>query len=170
MLAGFAYHEISTPTYNQTDNAMTVRFAYLAATTTTMGLGLIIVVISSLSTIFGAGLALRGNKGSNSVDLAVKTMEEEFNISLKFFIMQLTIFFTSLFFKSVILLRFSLALAVNGILLVFLVLFIKKGYQIFDLLYVPDREAISGEFKGQEMEDNYPAMKMANQNTFFGKL
>lgn len=61
LIAGFAYGEISTPTWNQYDNTLVMRLAYLAATTASMGLGLIIIVISSFSAIFGVGLALRGD-------------------------------------------------------------------------------------------------------------
>lgn len=60
-------------------------------------------------------------------------------------------------------------MTVNSILLVFLFVFLWKGYQIFEQLYVPDREALTGEFKGAE-QSNAPVLKMANNNTFFGML
>jgi len=65
---------------------MFIRFGYLSTTTLAMGLGLITIVISSFCNIFGPGLALRGNQGYSSVDLAVKTMSSEFNRCLTFFI------------------------------------------------------------------------------------
>lgn len=87
MLAGFSYSEISVPTYNQTDNTLIVRFFYLAGSVSTLSFGLIIILISSFSNIFGTGLALRGNQGANSVSHAVKTIEGEFTLCLRFFIL-----------------------------------------------------------------------------------
>jgi len=103
LLSGFTYGAISVPTYNQLDNLWIIRFGFLAATTATMGIGLISILICSFCNIFGPGLALRGDKGSGSVDFAVKTMTKEFNVCIQFYILQLTTFFVSLFFKTVLL-------------------------------------------------------------------
>jgi hypothetical protein len=63
-----------------------IRFGFLALTTASMGLGLIIIVLSSFCNIFGPGLALRGDKGSTSVALAVNIMQQEFNLCMQFFL------------------------------------------------------------------------------------
>jgi hypothetical protein len=41
----------------------------------------------------------------------------------------------------------KVAIIINIILVVFLVIFIKNGYEIFDKLYVKDAEAVTGQFK-----------------------
>jgi len=41
--------------------------------------------------------------------------------------------------------RISIALAINAILAVFLIYFIKKGLYLFDVLHVEDHEAMTGQ-------------------------
>lgn len=50
---------------------------YLITTVAAMGFGLMTIVISSLVSILGPGLALRGSEGAISVHKAVETMKEE---------------------------------------------------------------------------------------------
>ena len=40
----------------------------------------------------------------------------------------------------------TVALCINVVLLVFLVLFIKNGYEIYEKLHVSDDEAVTGKF------------------------
>ena len=42
---------------------------------------------------------------------------------------------------------FKVAILINMILLVFLLIFIKNGWEIYNRLHVRDDEAISGQFK-----------------------
>ena len=136
LLAGFAYGEISTPMYTQIDNLMVTRLGYEMSITIVMGLGLIIIVQSSFCNIFGSGLALRGSQGSNSVDMAVRTMGYEFNQCLMMYLTQLLVFMISLFFKVIILHSFSIAMAINVINAIFCVTFVIKAHSIFQTLHV----------------------------------
>ena len=144
LLSGFAYGAISTPTYNQTDNLFIIKFGYLASITAAMGIGLIIIVISSFCSIFGAGLALRGNKGADSVHQAVKVMGQYFNLNLGFFMMQLLLFQVSLIFMMIILYPWPMAFGIDVILVLFLLFFLYKALDIFNKLHFRDDQAISG--------------------------
>ncbi len=48
----------------------------------------------------------------------------------------------------------KVAFFINLILLAFLVVFIKNGYEIYDKLHVKDDEAISGQFKDFAQYEN----------------
>ena len=51
----------------------------------------------------------------------------------------------------------KVALVINLILGVFLIVFVKNGYEIFNKLHVTDQEAVSGKFKDfsayEQMQD-----------------
>ena len=48
----------------------------------------------------------------------------------------------------------KIAIFINIILLAFLVVFIKNGYEIYDKLHVKDDEAISGQFRDFSQYEN----------------
>ena len=150
ILSGFTYGAVSISTYDMKEKLFLIKFGYLACTTAVMGLGLITIVISSFCNIFGPGLALRGDKGYSSVDLAVRTMQREFNMCLLFYIAQLFIFLVSLFFKTFLLHNWTIALPLNIIIGVFVLIFALKGYSIFSKLFVGDLDAISGEITAMD--------------------
>lgn len=49
---------------------------------------------------------------------------------------------------------FKVAIVINGILLVFLIIFVKNGWEIFDKLYVKEGDAVTGEFKDFNQYEN----------------
>lgn len=74
MLAGFCYSGISLTRHDEKQFSSLLSFLYLVATTASLGFGLLTVIDTTLTNIFGPGLALRGKDGPVSVHKAVKFM------------------------------------------------------------------------------------------------
>ncbi len=94
--------------------------------------------------MFGPGLALRGGEGAASMHKAVDNMKKESTQCFKFFILQLLFFHVSSFLLMWLYYPFKVAIIINAILLTFLILFVKNGTEIYQNLYVPEDEAVSG--------------------------
>lgn len=78
LLTGFAYGGISVSREIEGDvNLFFIQMGYLVTTVAAMGFGLMTIVISSLVSMLGPGLALRGSEGPVSMHKAVDTMKEE---------------------------------------------------------------------------------------------
>ena len=143
LLSGFSYGSMSTTTWS-TKAPELLKIAYMIMTTTSMAFGLLTILTSSFCSMLGPGLALRGTQGHESINKAVDTMRDEFNQTLKYFLITLLTFQVSVFFKMFLVYRISIALSINAILVVFLIYFIKKGLYIFDILHVEDHNAMTG--------------------------
>ena len=91
LLSGFSYGSMSTTTWN-TKAPELLKIAYMIMTTTSMAFGLLTIVTSSFCSMLGPGLALRGGDGHNSINDAVDTMKDEFNGTLKYFVIMLLTF------------------------------------------------------------------------------
>ena len=116
-------------------------------TTAAIGFGLIVIVISSLTSIFGPGLALRGPEGSNSVHRAVDHMRYESKVCFKIFVLQLLCFHLSSFLLIWMLYSPNVAFIINSILLAFLILFGLNALDIVQKFYVEEQQAVSGQFQ-----------------------
>jgi len=77
---------------------------------------------------------------------AVDNMKSESHTCFMFFILQLLFFHLSSFLMMWTLYSRTVALIINVILLIFLVLFIYNGYDIYSQLHVNDSDAVSGQF------------------------
>ena len=141
MLTGFCYGGLSI---DSDKPSWLVQFGYLSSTTTAMGFGLLTRVIASLCGMLGPGLALRGPEGPSSVHKAVDTMKEESVMCFNFFMLQLLFFHLSSFMLMWMLYPIKVALVVNVVLLFFLLLFVKNGFEIWTQLYIGEDEAVSG--------------------------
>lgn len=97
--------------------------------------------------MLGPGLALRGGDGAQSMHKAVENMKIESTNCFMFFILQLLFFHMSSFLLMWLYYPAKVAIIINIILLVFLLVFIKNGLEIFNKLHVKDDEAVSGQFK-----------------------
>jgi len=111
-----------------------------------MGFGLLVIVISTLCSMLGPGLALRGPEGPNSVHLAVDTMKEESVLCFYFFILQLLFFHLSSFMLIWYCYPPTVAVVVNIVLLIFLMVFVVNGFEIFNRLHINEIDAVSGKF------------------------
>ena len=100
--------------------------------------------------MLGPGLALRGSDGANSMHKAVSSMRFESKHCFTFFMLQLFFFHISSFLLMWVLYNRKVAIIINCILTVFLLAFIKNGYDIYDNLAVADKEAVTGVFQNFE--------------------
>lgn len=73
-------------------------------------------------------------------------MKAESEKCFKFFILQLLFFHLSSFLLMWTLYSATVAVIINLILLVFLVLFIKNGSEIYETLHVKEEDAVTGKF------------------------
>ena len=128
-------------------------FGYLSFTTMAMSFGLLCITISTFCQMFGPGLALRGKDGPESVHKAVDNMKNESKICFKFFIAQLLCFHCSSFLLMWLFYTTMTAIVTNIVLMIFLVAFVKTGYEIFEELYIEDEEAVTGKYKNFDFQN-----------------
>ena len=100
--------------------------------------------------MLGPGLALRGGDGANSMHKAVNNMRYESKQCFHFFMLQMLFFLLSTFCLMWVLYDKKVAFAINLILTVFLIAFIKNGYDIYDTLAVDEKDAVTGVFQNFE--------------------
>ena len=100
--------------------------------------------------MLGPGLALRGGDGAQSMHKAVNNMKFESKQCFNFFMLQILFFLISTFCLMWVLYDKKVAFAINMILLIFLVAFIKNGYDIYDTLAVDEKDAVTGVFQNFE--------------------
>ena len=81
---------------------------------------------------------------------AVDGMKHESKYCFNFFMLQLFFFHISSFLLMWVLYDRKVAIFVNFILAIFLIAFIKNGYDIYDNLVVDDKEAVTGVFSNFE--------------------
>lgn len=165
ILSGFCYGGLSISTYvNQDskdykdlDSELTyksplhyfqgmIAFGYLASTTLAMGFGLLTIITSSLCSMLGPGLALRGSEGALSMHKAVDTMKDESTNCFYFFMLQLLFFHISSFLLMWMIYSAPIAIVVNIVLLIFLVVFVVNGLDIVQKLHINEDDAVSGKF------------------------
>lgn len=169
MIAGFCYGGLSLaePSDNNQWSNM-ISFGFLSTTSAAMGFGLLTIVVASLCGMLGPGLALRGQDGANSMHRAVDIMKEESVNCFYFFIAQLMFFHISSLLLMWLLYTSKVALIVNIVLLVFLIIFIINGLDIFEKLHITETEAVSGKFQDfskyqnmSDLDDQFNATRQA---------
>jgi hypothetical protein len=124
-----------------------ITFGYLSTTACGMSFGLLCITIAAFCVMFGPGLALRGGEGPQSMHIAVDNMKKESYQCFTFFILQLLFFHISSFLLMWLYYPVMVAIIINIILAIFLVIFVKNGWEIFDKLYVKEDDAVTGKFK-----------------------
>jgi len=143
LLAGFAYAGLIQVDIPEHVNE-TLKTAYLCVTTTAMGLELIAVLNSTLCSMLGPGLALRGPDGS--MNKAVDEMMEEYRLTFFFFGTGLVAFhFSALIFAW---LEFVWPVAMAMSVTIFLFLYGMYHYflRIYARFKVPPSMMITGRF------------------------
>ena len=136
---------------------------YLVITVLAMSCELVTVTIATFSSMFGPGLALRGPEGAVSMHQAVNVMQEYARASFNVFMCGLVFFHLS----SLLMMWFKqpplISIVTNLVLIVFLVLFLKHGYEYFpprihSKLYVHQENAVSGKFENFAGYEDMPAL------------
>ena len=95
--------------------------------------------------MFGQGRALRGD-GLEAVDVAIEHLKSKSFQCFRYFMLELLFFHISSFLLMWIYYRFLVALIINIILGMFLVLFVRNGYDIVSQLWVDENEAVTTKF------------------------
>ncbi len=90
-------------------------------------------------------MALRGDS-TEAMDVAITHMKDKSFVCFRYFMLELFFFHISSFLLMWIYYKFIVALVINIILLLFLLLFIRNGYDIITELHVDEDTAISGKF------------------------
>eukprot|EP00347_Sterkiella_histriomuscorum_P009251 403341927 len=104
------------------------------------------LLTASFCLMFGQGRALRG-EGMEAIDVAIVNLQEKSHQCFKFFMFELLFFHISSFLLMWIYYRFLVALIINIILGLFLILFVKNGYEIYSELWIDEQNAVSSKFK-----------------------
>jgi len=130
LLAGFCYGGIGIEMSTRIPGW--IQLGYVSTTTCGMAFGLLCITIAALCSMLGPGLALRGGAGVKSMHLAVENMKAESRTCFIFFILQLLFFHLSSFLLMWTLYDRTVAIFINAILLIFLIVFIKNGQEIYD--------------------------------------
>jgi hypothetical protein len=146
MITGFCYGGLSLAEKEDTQFDDIISFGFLSATSAAMGFGLLTIIVASLCGMLGPGLALRGKEGPESMHKAVESMKDESTNCFYFFISQLFFFHISSFLLMWVLYTSYVALVVNMVLLVFLIIFVINGIDIFNKLHLTEDEIVSGKF------------------------
>ena len=149
MIAGFSYSGLSVGLDQVSSlgwSDFIIHFGYLSTTTVAMICGMTVIIVGTLCSIFGPGLALRGADGSNSMHKAVEVMKGESVFLFNVFSMMLFFFHLSSLMLMWVLYDRAVAICVNIVLIIFFVMFIKNGIEITSRLHVRDDEAVDGKF------------------------
>ena len=132
MLTGFTWGELSIQPSKGVSQA--VGLCYLLFTSITMASGLVVIIIGSLCSMLGPGLALRGPDGALSVHKAVDCMKRESQLCFNFFLTQLFFFHLSSFMLMWMLYSTKTCIVINIVLFVFLLAFIIQAFDIIHKL------------------------------------
>lgn len=143
LLAGFAYSGVIQVDIPEQAND-TLKTAYLCVTTVAMGLELIAVLNSTLCSMLGPGLALRGPDGS--MHKAVDEMMEEYRLTFLFFAVGLLAFHVSALLFAWLEFIWPVALAMSVALLLFLYGMYWYFLRIYSRFKVPPALMITGRF------------------------
>jgi hypothetical protein len=80
------------------------------------------------------------------MDVAIDHMKVKSFVCFKYFMCELFFFHVSSFLLMWIYYKFIVAVVVNIILILFLLIFIRNGYDIISELYIDEEDAVTGTF------------------------
>jgi hypothetical protein len=150
-LAGFAYRALTSHIPEETN--LLVSTVFYAITAAAVGLEVIAISNSAFCTVYGPGMALRGNRGLKSMEVAVDVLQNKSEQTLKYFMMGLY----GQIISSAILawIRYSAlnALLINMGLAGLCIFIMKWAEQIFSDLYVKKEEALVGQIRAEQVAD-----------------
>ena len=87
-----------------------------------------------------------------AIDLAIENLKDKSHQCFRYFMLELFFFHVSSFLLMWIYYRFLVALSINLILGLFLLMFVRNGYEIVGELYIEEDQAVTGKFKS--FQDN----------------
>lgn len=114
LLAGFASTALISETEDRRENYV-LHIVYILSTGAALGLMLLVLLISTLCTLWAPGLALRGN-GQNALNEAVNIMEKHADTSFRYFVTGLGCYLFSSILSTWILFSFSTSIIASTII------------------------------------------------------
>jgi len=149
LLAGFAYSGLTQVAIPH-DRAYPLKLAYLLVTTTAMCFELIAVLNTTLLSMMGPGLALRGPDGS--MHPAVDGMLEEYHTAYLSFLLGLIFFhFSAALFAWLIYVHWAVSMMVTLAIILSLMLLYRYAKRVYLRFLLPKEEVITGRFTGAEV-------------------
>jgi len=144
LLAGFASSALMVGIPRR-DNPFLVS-AFLVSTGCALGCNLLVVIVATMCTMWGPGMALRG-EDATAVDYTIFVLEQAQTRCLKFFIFGLMCYFLSSILVVWLLFDFIGSVIVSGILGVLILWTWCRSVQIYRAL-LPQKDIVSGRVKG----------------------
>lgn len=152
LLAGFAYSGLTQVAIPH-DRAYPLKLAYLLVTTTAMCFELIAVLNTTLLSMMGPGLALRGPDGS--MHPAVDGMMIEYRTAYYSFVLGLVFFhFSAALFSWLIYVHWAVSTMVTACILGSLWLLYRYAKRVYLRFRLPPEDVITGRFSGDEVFGN----------------
>jgi len=151
LLAGFAYSGLTQVAVPH-DRAYALQLAYLLVTTTAMCFELIAVLNTTLLSMMGPGLALRGPDGS--MHPAVDGMMKEYRTAYYCFVLGLIFFhFSAALFAWLIYVHWAVSLMVTLCICGSLWLLTRYAKRVYVRFRLPAEHVVSGQFQSGEVAD-----------------
>lgn len=147
LLAGFAYSGL-TQVAIPLDSEYVLKLLYLLVSTTAMCLELIAVMNTTLLSMMGPGLALRGPDGS--MHPAVDGMIVEYQYAYLNFVLGLIFFHFSAALFSWLMFNWLVSTFVSGCVLGSLYLLVRYASRVYTRFRLPSTEVVTGKFLGDE--------------------
>mmetsp|Transcript_8900 Transcript_8900/g.14912 ORF Transcript_8900/g.14912 Transcript_8900/m.14912 type:complete len:406 (-) Transcript_8900:419-1636(-) len=145
LLAGFAYGGACLASYFfPEDSSDLMRASYLVATTFAMDLNVAALFASTMCTMFGPGLALRGPDGS--MEQAVEGLALEYRLIFVIFFLGLLFFYISACLYVIIVLNWLLAILITGIVCLYMYYTLRACKRIYKKFRLPSHQAVAGNF------------------------
>jgi len=158
LLSGFAYNgiiQVDIPT----DSSDWLKTLYLCVTTAAMGFELIAVLNSTLCSMLGPGLALRGPDGS--MHRAVDGLMLEYRLTFLFFTAGLVAFHLSALLFAWLEFSWPVALAMTLALLMFIYGMYRYWLRIYSRFALSSDRMITGKFEFGSSQGPHPAATQA---------
>jgi hypothetical protein len=147
LLAGFAYSGL-TQVAIPLDSEYVLKLLYLLVTTTAMCLELIAVMNTTLLSMMGPGLALRGPDGS--MHPAVDGMIVEYQYAYVNFVLGLIFFHFSAALFGWLMFNWLVSSFVSGCVLGSLYLLVRYASRVYTRFRLPSTDVVTGKFTGDE--------------------
>ena len=166
LLAGFAYSGLTQVAFPHEAPYM-IKLLYLLVTTTAMGFELIAVMNTTLLSMVGPGLALRGPDGS--MDPAVEGMMEEYHHAYLNFVLGLIFFHFSAALFGWLTFDWVVSSFTSLVVLMSLWLLMRYAMRVHSRFRLPAHEVITGRFTGDEVLANMTGTAMGRAQPASGE-
>lgn len=150
MLAGFAFSQLTTPIPKHHAPGFTLELSYMFLTCATIGFELSAIIASTFLSVWGPGLALRGQHGTQDAHKAIDVLRDYQAVVFAYFIAGWIVFFASSILSLWIYFKHRIAMVVTFPMTIFIVLICWYSYDLTVTMRVPSPEAVIGKIDAIE--------------------